>query len=133
MPSMANLTVKKADGTTDVVYVAQVASAGDNSPASWRVDAIGSVRGNRPILTISSKPTANRAARVVSGKLVYPETYTDSTTGIVEIRSSVSCSFTVIVPQLLTDTTITEACAQFGNLLDSALIQSCFTSGFAPT
>jgi hypothetical protein len=38
MPTMASITVKKADGTTDIVYDALAASGGDNSPAAWRQD-----------------------------------------------------------------------------------------------
>ena len=38
MPSMASITVKKYDGTTDIVFDALSASGGDNSPAVWRQD-----------------------------------------------------------------------------------------------
>lgn len=38
MPTMANLTVKKYDGVTDIVYDALSASGGDGSPAVWRQD-----------------------------------------------------------------------------------------------
>jgi transcriptional regulator of met regulon len=39
MPAMANITVKKADDTTDVIYVAISPSAGDKVPAIWQVTA----------------------------------------------------------------------------------------------
>lgn len=40
MPQMANITVKKADGTTDVVYTALTPAGGDNSPARWSANAL---------------------------------------------------------------------------------------------
>lgn len=132
MPTMANITVKKADGTTDVVYVAQAPSNGDSSPARWRVDAIGGAPANRPVLSVGAKSASNGATRVVFGKLVLPETYTDTTTGLVSVRSSASGSFEVRVPQILTATTISEFAAQFGNLMASALLKSCNEAGFAP-
>lgn len=133
MPHMANITVKKADGTTDVIYVNQAPASGDSTPARWRVDAIGTVPGNRPVLTVNSKSASQGNTRVVSGKLVYPETFTDSTTGLISVRSSVSLSFECRVPQLLTDTTIGEATAQFANLLKATLIQDSLKTGYAPS
>lgn len=38
MPTMANITVKKADGTTDIVFDAIAGSGGDTSAARWRQD-----------------------------------------------------------------------------------------------
>lgn len=133
MPNMASITVKKADNTTDIIYVSQSPASGDATPARWRVDSIGTVPGNRPVLTVSSKSTANGGARIVNGKLVFPETYTDTTTGIVAVRNSVSISFNAIVPQNLTDTSIVESCAQFANLLKATLIQDTLKSGYAPS
>lgn len=133
MPNMASMTIKKADGTTDVTYVSQSPASGDATPARWRVDAIGSVPGNRPTLNVFSKATANGAARVISGKLIQPETYTDSTTGLVAVRNTASASFTAIIPQNLTDTTIAEIAAQFPNLIKAMLIQDTIKSGYAPS
>lgn len=133
MPNMANITVKKADGTTDVIYVNQAPASGDSTPARWRVDAIGTVPANRPVFTVMSKSASNGATRVVSGKLVFPEVYTDSTTGLISVRSSVSLSVDCRVPQILTDTTIAEAVAQFANLLKATLIQDSFKTGYAPS
>lgn len=41
MPTLANITIKKADGTTDVVYTAIAGAAGDNTPAMFRNETIG--------------------------------------------------------------------------------------------
>ena len=133
MPNMVDVTVRKADGTTDIVYKSLSPSAGDTTPAQWRVESIGSIPANRPILQCSSKYTADRKARIVTVKLVYPETYTDSTTGLVMTRLRTSDSYTRIFPLDAGDTVNQESAAQFANLLKSNLMQSVLTSGFAPS
>lgn len=49
MPNMANITVKKADGTTDVVYTALTPSAGDKTSARWSLTA-SSTKANLRLL-----------------------------------------------------------------------------------
>lgn len=132
MPNMADITVKKADGTTDVIYVALSPSAGDKTPAQWRIEAIGTVPGNRPQFQVSSKFSADRQARIVEGKLVYPETFTDSTTGIVATRLRETFQFTSIIRLDAADGTTAELAAQAANLLKSTLVQSVLKTGYAP-
>lgn len=133
MPQMANITIKKADGTTDIIYVALTPSSGDRTKAVWRVESMGSVPGNRPLLEISSKASQNGQARIVEGKMSYPETYTDSATGVTAVRLRDVGSFVTTVDQRGTDTTHNEMAAQFGNLICSALVQSIIASGFNAT
>lgn len=132
MPTMANITVKAADGTTDVVYSAIQPAAGDKSPAIWRVEAIGSIAGNRPTFTIEAKPTLDKKARVVDFSLSYPETFTNTTTGVTAVRLRDIFKGTCIIQMDAEDTTNVECCAQGANLLTSTLIQSVLRSGFAP-
>lgn len=133
MPNMADITVKKYDGTTDTVYVALSPSGGDKTPAQWRVEAIGTVPGNRPTLAIESRFSVDRQARIVEGKLLYPETFTDTTTGIVATRLRESFSFTHIIRQDASDVTTKELSAQAANLIKSPLVQAVLQTGFAPT
>lgn len=132
MPNMADITVKKYDGTTDVIYKAIQGAAGDGIPALWRVEAIGTVAGNRPVFSLSSKFTADRKARVVDWSLQYPETVTNSTTGVISVRLRDLHRGTLIISLDGNDSTHQEASAQSANLLKSALIQACLVSGFAP-
>ncbi len=133
MPSMANITVKKADGTTDVVYTQLTPSAGDKVPAQWRVESIGTVAGNRPTYSVTSRYTADKKARIVEGKLTYPETFTDSTTGIISVRNREVYSHSSIVHLDVADSVVAELAAQGANLQKSVLIQDVLKSGFAPT
>lgn len=133
MPSMADMTVKKADNATDVIFVGLNPSSGDTVPAYWRQEAMGASAGLRATLQLRSQWNGNRTARRVEGTFQYPWTVTDSTTGVTSVAGRVPISFTVTVPVDMPDTSVAEACAQWGNLMDHALIQSCLKAGFAPT
>lgn len=132
MPTMANITVKKADNTTDVVYVAISPAGGDLSEAQWRVEAAGAIAANRPKLYVKAKASADGKVRIVDWRHEYPETSTNTSTGVVSITYIVRAKGTFYVPLNATDTSITECAAQSANLLKSSLIQSTLTSGIAP-
>lgn len=133
MPTMADITIKKADGTTDITYTALTPSSGDKVPAQWRVESLGTVAGNRPTLTISSRYSQDRKARLVEGRVVLPETFTDSSTGIISVRNREMLSFNTVIHLDTSDSVIGELAAQSANLLTSALMQSVLRTGFAPT
>ena len=132
MPTMANITVKKADGTTDVVYTAIQPAGGDGLEALWRVEAIGSIAGNRPVFSLKSKSTQDKRARVVDFSLIYPEIVTNASTGVASVRTRATFRGSIIVSLDAADVTNQECAAQAANLLKSVLIQSCLTAGFAP-
>ena len=133
MPAMADIVVKKNDGTTDITYNAMTPSSGDKTPARWRCESIGTVAGNRPTLELMSKSSVNGQYRVVESKDVYPETFTDSNTGLVKIRDRVLVEARAVVPLNAADAIVAEATAQSINLLKSNLVQLVFKTGFAPT
>lgn len=133
MPNMADITIKKADGTTDITYSALTPSSGDKVPAQWRVEGLGTVAGNRPTLTVSSRYSQDRKARLVEGRVVLPETFTDSTTGIISVRNREMLSFNSVIHLDTSDSVISELAAQSANLLKSAIMQSVLKTGFAPS
>lgn len=136
MPAMASITVKKADGTTDIVYDAVTGAGGDGSPAVWRQDtgaAAGLPVGLRPTLKLVSKWNGPKTARVLVPEFVYPYAVQDSTTTLYSAKDRVVYSngaFTA--PQAIPATVLNEAAAQGMNLLGSALIKSCLQTGYAP-
>lgn len=132
MPTMANITVKKADGTTNVVYTAIKASSGNKDSAVWRCDTAATFAAGKPELVCVSKDAANGTQRVVTWKLVLPETYTDTTTGLVSVRYKDVASAVFTTDQRCPDTLHSELAAQFGNLLASVLGQSTNSSGYSP-
>lgn len=132
MPAMADITVKKADGTTDIVYGATNPSGGDGTWAYWRSAASAAIIKAKAVLQLMSKWNANQDVRRLQGKFVYPYAVTDTTTGVTSVVKNVSFEFTWQVPQDIPSTEITEAAHQGANLSAATLIKSCVASGFAP-
>lgn len=133
MANMADVTVKKFDGTTDIVYTALTPSAGDATPAAWRSNSVSVAAGFRPQMQISSKFNGQKTARRVDYIFVYPETAVDSTTGITSVINRVIGSGSFSLPENTPDTVKQEAVLQSINLLKSALISGSIISGYAPT
>lgn len=131
MAAIGNITVKKADGTTDVVYNAAVGSAGDRSPAVWTQDAYSSVQAHRPRLEMITDDNGSKTLRRVKFKFSYP---TLVTVNGVE-TSTQFCGFegSMFNPKGMTTTEWKEAFAQLGNLLCSAAVRSANETGYAPT
>lgn len=136
MPSMANITVKKADGTTDIVYDALSASGGEGSPAIWRQDT-GAVSalpvGLRKFFKLWSVWNGPKTARVLKFNFASPYAVQDSTTTLYSAKDRVVFDGTIVVPQGIPATEINEAVAQAFNLVASSLVKSSAQSGFAPT
>lgn len=129
MPNMANITVKKADGTTDVVYTALTPATGDQ-PARWAVKAASNIAALRPVAELRSRDNANRDARVVSLLVKYPDVRTVN--GADAIVGTVPIEIRATVPRQVSDAVISEAIAQAGNLFVTALLRESFGSGYAP-
>lgn len=130
---MANITVKKFDGTTDVIYTAATPSAGDGSMAIWKNQTIVGPIFVQPELRLASVNTKDNKKRRLRGTFVYPESYTDTATGLVMVRESVMGSFDFTLGKATTASTINEASAQFTNLIASALMKASLSSGYAPS
>jgi hypothetical protein len=129
---MADIVVKKADNTTNVTYVKQVAAAGDKTDARWQQTAGGSSINLQPYLTVRSQFNGPRTVRRVEGKFGYMNTYTDSTTAQQIVKATVVGSYSFQVPVVTDTTAANEGAAQFGNLLASALMKEVNSTGYAP-
>jgi hypothetical protein len=132
MPQMADITVKKNDGTTDIVYTQMIPSAGDKSAAIWRSNSIGSAAAFRPELQAVSTANGPKTARRVNLKYSYPSLVTGSD-GKTNISDRLIIDVSAVVPQGMADTDVNEAVSQGLNLCSSALIKSTVKAGFAPT
>jgi hypothetical protein len=126
------MTVKKNDGTTDVVYTLATPSSGDNTPAIWRNNTVGTAVAFRPEFRLLSKNNGPRTARRVEAQFVWPTTVTGSD-GRVSVSDRLPISISAAVPNGMVDTEIAEAISQGMNLLVQTLVKDSFKSGFAPS
>lgn len=131
MPTLGNITIKKADGTTDVTYVAVSGAAGDGTPAIFRNPTVGATRAEFPSLLVKASDNGPRTARRVRVDFSWPIPATDAGGNtVIAGRMSGECS--VLIPQNQTPAVIQEQAFQFGNLLGSVLMKQCFAEGAAP-
>lgn len=133
---MAAITVKKADGTTDIVYAALASAGADGSKAVWRQDAGQPANmpvGHRPVLEVRSVNNGPGTARRI--EIVYKRAYSydNTTTGRREMADHVVASCTVTTPKGMPAAEVNEGVHQFANLIASSLMKSTFTDGYAPT
>lgn len=131
MPTLANVTIKKADGTTDVIYTAIASSAGDGSPAVFRNNTVGNTLAERPTLLIKSTSNGPKTARRVRVDFSWPTVSMDAG-GNITITGRMSGDASVLVPQNQDTATIKEQAYQFSNLIGAALVKACFDEGYAP-
>lgn len=135
MPTMANITVKKADGTTDVVYDALAASGGDASPAIWRQDT-GAVAalpmGLRAMLKLFSGWNGPKTARVLRFQYRRPYAVQDTTTSLYSSKDSIVIELTATVPQTMPASEASEGIYQGLNLAAATLVKQSVNYGFAP-
>lgn len=136
MPQIANITVKKNDGTTDIVYDALSGSGGDSSPAVWRQDTgntAGLPYGLRSALRFLTNWNGRKTARRETLTYTAPYAVLDSTTGLYSSKDQVIIELSVVAPQAIPPNFTDEAISQGTNLLVSTLIRSSLKAGYAPT
>lgn len=132
MPNMANVTIKKYDAATDLVLTALNSFAGLQNPAVWRVESLGTVAANRPVITCTSKQVKDGSGSIVEFKAKYPETYVDSATGLVKRNKILWEEFRAFVSTEVADATVKEAACMLPNFLVTALGREILVSGRAP-
>lgn len=129
MPQIANITVKQADGTTDIEFTALNGAGGDGSPSLWEVVASNVYSAFRSRLQAISKWNGKRDARHVEIKLSVPETIVVN--GETKLVGTVPVVMTVIRPTTVSDATVKEAVYQAGNLAVTQLCRDMMTSGYS--
>lgn len=132
MPQAANITIKKNDGTTDVVYTSVVPSAGDKTPAIFRNLTVGTAASHRPELKVVSRDNGPNTARRVESTFVYPVLATGSD-GKVNVVDRAVITVSAVVPKSMPDADVNEAVSQGFNLHASTLLKDTVKSGYAPT
>lgn len=133
MPQLANITVKKNDGTTDITYTGVVPSSGEKSPAIWRSMTVGTAAAHQPEVRMVSRSNGTSTARRFDVHGQYPTLVTSPADGRVSVADRFVMDVSVVVPLNMSTTDVNEAVSQMCNLMAASLIKDSFKSGFAPT
>lgn len=121
MPAMANITVKKADGTTDVVYTAVQPSAGDTVPSRWCALTGAPTMASRPTFEFKARDNGPKTGRRVEWNFSFPETAVIN--GVTAVVNKLTASGTLYVSNGMTSTVAKEGAYQMANLIASALVK----------
>lgn len=127
MAAIANLTVKKNDGTTDIVYVAKTGSAGDNSPAVWIADSSATIRGNRTVFQMWTSYNGPRTARKVRCAINMAALATVN--GLETRVATVPAEVNFTLPTNADETVLNEVVSQFINLVNA--VKADIKAGYA--
>lgn len=130
MPALANIVIKKADGTTDVTYTAISGAAGDGSPAVFRNNTVGTALNQRPTLLLKSSSNGSKTARRIRGDFSWP--IVGVSNGVTQVIGRTPGDFNFLVPQNQDEATIKEQAHQFANLVASAIVKAALAEGYAP-
>ncbi|DAD50685.1 coat protein [ssRNA phage SRR6960799_21] len=133
MAQIADILIKKADGTTDITYSAICPSSGDGVPAVWRSETVGSAMAHRPEIRLAAKDGQNGAKRVFRATYVYPQIATNTTTGVTSVVDRVMASFDLTFPKGMAQVDVNEAVTQFCNLVASGQFKNALKSGYSNT
>lgn len=133
MPAASNITVKKNDGTTDVVYTLVQASAGDKIAALWRNLTVGTAAIHRPWYSLMSFFNGPKTARKVAVEYQYPMLATGTDGKVNVVDKFIFRAPEIIIPLGMSDADLNEAVSQCCNLIAAAATKDTLKSGFAPT
>lgn len=133
MPAIANITVKKNDGTTDIVWTAQAPSSGDGTPAVWKSLTAGTAPALQPELRASSKDVQQAKVREVVVNVHMPWSVTDTTNGVTSARQVMRFRGVWDIPREVPTTVSDEFASQTANLVASTLLKDTVKTGYAPS
>lgn len=133
MPIMANVTVKKYDNTTDVVYYAMNTAGADGTVALWRAPALNGTVASQPYMESWSRWNGPRTARRIDFRGAYPQALTDTNTGLVVVRNQAMFQASWLMPISMDQTSLNECSAQFSNFCVQASVREAIRLGFSFT
>lgn len=129
MAQQTNITVKKYDGVTDVVYSAVLPASGSTA-AVWRAPTLGTAQAHQPELRIKSSKNKSGSVQRVEGVMVYPEIITGAD-GSKTIANKVIVSVNVTNPTGMALTAVQEGITQALNAFASGHVKTQAIEGFA--
>lgn len=132
MTTMSDITVKKSDGTSDILYTAIVGAANDQTPAIWRNRVASAVPVAQPEFTLASRDNGNKSGRRLTHSGVWPVAFADPANGLFKTVTQASASGSFMLPSNMDPAQIKEFVHQYTNWLTSALIRTSLIERYAP-
>ncbi len=133
MPAIANVTIKKNDDATDILWTGIQPASGDGTPATFKSLTVGSAAAHQPEFRLSARDGAKGASRVLRGTFRYPQIATNTTTSVTSVVANATATVEFTWPKGMASADIYEAVSQLFNLLDHSTIKSAFKEGYAPS
>lgn len=129
MPTLADITVKKYDNTTDIVWKGINPNGGDGGRSLFRPDVAfaSTPTGFRPVFMTSQRTSAQ--GRVSQIDAAYPHTYVETNTGLIRMIRGVTMKVILTVDPGVPFATQSEGAYQLLNLAASASIKDHLMSG----
>jgi hypothetical protein len=131
MAAIADLTVKKNDGTTNIVFTGVQPSSGDNTPAVWKSQTVGTASAHQPEFRLVGKDTHKGSKRTLRSTFQYPQIATNTTTSITSVVGRALADTNWVIPKGMTATDVNEFVSQYANLLAATLVKQCVQSGYS--
>lgn len=131
--AFSNQTIKKADGTTDIVYEAYVPSSGDGSASVYREQPSNSTALASELATVkvtASPNGAGTARRVIVD--FRRNVVSKDTSNVGTILGSTPGRFELLLPSQLPLGEHAESAEQFVNFLASAQVRAAIRTAMAP-
>lgn len=133
MPALANITVKKNDGTTDITYTGVSPSSGDGVPAVWKSQTVGVAMAHQPEFRLTSREASKGARRALRSTYQYPQIATNSTTNLTSVVDRAMADTNWVFPKGMAQSDINEFVSQYANLLVATLVKDCVKAGYSAT
>lgn len=131
MPQIQNLSLKDRTAGA-IVGLALVPSAGDQSPARWRVESAKPPFA-RATVEMQSRFNQKRTARYVDVKITFPYTVTDSATSQEVPVATGLFTGQLILPMTMASASSDDLVAYVSSFFADAGVISSLKAGYAPT
>lgn len=130
MATLANIVVKKADGTTDVTYVAKRPASG-SEPAVFRNEAVGTSLSQQPEFRVRARDLIRKKEplSLVTGSYKWMRAVTNPSTGQVDLFDGVTVTISVEASKKLDAAARKEAVHQALNLAGSTSFKAAADEG----
>jgi len=124
------MTVKAANGTTDVTYYGVQGAAG-TSPAIWRGTNSSGALAHIPDLRVTARDGPRNQTRIVRMTYVYPEVALNTTTGVYSVVTKNRFTGEWEMSRSASYPTMAESANQLCNLMYHSLMKQMLIDGQA--